>query len=283
VSDDPALARLNAAAPAARERELLDLCGSRRWARRVSELAPFADRAALAAAAERAFDGLGEEDWLEALAAHPRLGERSSGAQSARGDRWSAGEQAGVGGAEEAFAAANRRYETRFGRAFVARAAGRDAGELLGLLEERLGLEPPVELARAAAEQRQITGLRIDRMLEDARLVSGLSTHVLDLVRGRPAVGVAVLLERREERGWRELAAAATDDDGRVAALLPAGEPLIAGGYRLNFALADYFARHGVECFFPEATLAFEVREPARHHHVPLLVGPFGYTTYRGS
>lgn len=113
--------------------------------------------------------------------------------------------------------------------------------------------------------------------------MSGLSTHVLDTATGRPAAGVPVLLERRQEGGWRELRRSTTDADGRVRSLLPAGEPLAAGEHRLTFALADWFAAQGRETFYPEAAIVFTVARPEEHHHVPLLLAPFGYSTYRGS
>jgi 5-hydroxyisourate hydrolase len=110
-----------------------------------------------------------------------------------------------------------------------------------------------------------------------------ITSHVLDLGRGRPADGVPVRLDRRDDAGWRELASAVTDADGRVRELLAAGVPLAAGVYRLTFELAAYFAAHGVDSFYPEAVVVFEVRRPAERHHVPLLVAPHGYSTYRGS
>jgi 5-hydroxyisourate hydrolase len=113
--------------------------------------------------------------------------------------------------------------------------------------------------------------------------VSGLSTHVLDTAHGRPAVGVPVRLQRRTAGGWETLAIAATDADGRVRSLLPDGTQLAAGVHRLTFELAPYFAARGEASFYPEASIVFEVREPDEHHHVPLLVSPHGYTTYRGS
>lgn len=113
--------------------------------------------------------------------------------------------------------------------------------------------------------------------------MSGLSTHVLDTSRGRPAAGVPVVLARREGGGWRELARAETDGDGRVESLLPAGEPLAARDYRLTFLLAEWFAGQGREAFYPEAVVTFTVLRPNEHHHVPLLLSPFGYSTYRGS
>jgi 5-hydroxyisourate hydrolase len=113
--------------------------------------------------------------------------------------------------------------------------------------------------------------------------MSGLSTHVLDTARGVPAAGVAVRLEVASGDGFRELARATTNEDGRVAALLPAGTALAAATYRLSFDTGAYFAARGEQGFFPEVAIVFAVRDATRHHHVPLLLSPFGYSTYRGS
>jgi 5-hydroxyisourate hydrolase len=100
-----------------------------------------------------------------------------------------------------------------------------------------------------------------------------VSTHVLDAVRGRPAAGIAVTLTAAD---GSVVASAATDDDGRVAAL--AGD-LSAGVYRLAFAVEDYLG----ETFYPEVVITFRIRNGAEHHHVPLLLSPYSYSTYRGS
>lgn len=113
--------------------------------------------------------------------------------------------------------------------------------------------------------------------------MSGITTHVLDTSRGRPASGVPVRLEIREEEGWREIGQALTDGDGRVQHLLPAGSALTPGVYRLTFGIETYFRNLEIEGFYPEATIAFHVRDANQHHHVPLLLSPFGYSTYRGS
>jgi 5-hydroxyisourate hydrolase len=101
-----------------------------------------------------------------------------------------------------------------------------------------------------------------------------LSTHVLDVTRGEPAVAVPVTLERRIDDRWVQVADGLTDLDGRLRDWVPDTQ-WGAGRYRLTFAV-------GV-AFFPEVTVIFEVTDPDRHHHVPLLLSPFGYTTYRGS
>ena len=111
--------------------------------------------------------------------------------------------------------------------------------------------------------------------------MSGISTHVLDTARGLPAAGVRVKLERQSDGGWQEAGAGSTDSNGRVAQLLADGKPLENGLYRLTFFTAEYF--RGDESFYPEVTVQFEVRDASRHYHVPLLLSPYGYTTYRGS
>lgn len=113
--------------------------------------------------------------------------------------------------------------------------------------------------------------------------MSGITTHVLDTARGRPASGVPVVLEIRSSGGWREIGRSETDADGRVRRLLPEGAPLAADTYRLTFDVGRYFASQGVEGFYPEAAIVFVVRDAAQHHHVPLLLSPYGYSTYRGS
>lgn len=104
-----------------------------------------------------------------------------------------------------------------------------------------------------------------------------VSTHILDAVTGWPAAGVPVSLT---DVNGTELAAASTDDDGRVAALYT-GE--LAGVYRLRFDTAEYFDAQGVTGFYPEVVIAFEISDTAAKYHVPLLLSPYAYSTYRGS
>jgi 5-hydroxyisourate hydrolase len=106
-----------------------------------------------------------------------------------------------------------------------------------------------------------------------------ITTHVLDLAAGRPAAGVAVALERRDGDGdrWTALASGRTDADGRLRDLGRAPAP---GRYRLVFDTAGHL---GADAFFPEVALQFAVTDPEEHLHVPLLLSPFGYSTYRGS
>jgi 5-hydroxyisourate hydrolase len=113
--------------------------------------------------------------------------------------------------------------------------------------------------------------------------MSGITTHVLDTARGRPASGIAILLEIKRESGWTEVGHALTDADGRARQILPAGSALITGVYRLTFELETYFKEEGIEGFYPIASVVFHVRDANQHYHVPILLSPFGYSTYRGS
>jgi 5-hydroxyisourate hydrolase len=111
--------------------------------------------------------------------------------------------------------------------------------------------------------------------------VSGITTHVLDTSRGRPAVGVPVSLERATGAGWQPLGKGTTDANGRASDLL--ASPPQDGRYRLTFDTGAYFRAVGDVGFYPEVTIAFEVQRGEDHYHVPLLLTPFGYSTYRGS
>ncbi len=113
--------------------------------------------------------------------------------------------------------------------------------------------------------------------------MSTISTHVLDTSRGKPAAGVPISFALREGDLWKTLGGGVTDADGRMKALAPTGFALTRAVYRLTFDTAAYFALVGVHGFYPEVVVAFEIREPGQHHHVPLLISPFGYSTYRGS
>jgi OHCU decarboxylase len=140
---------------------LLPCCGSPAWARQVAERRPFQDLAGLRKESDAIWRSLGGEDWREAFAAHPRIGEK--------GSLWSEQEQAGARDADtETLAnliAANREYETRFDHIFIVCATGKSAAEMLGLLRHRLDNDREIELRIAAEEQRKITNLRLEKLL----------------------------------------------------------------------------------------------------------------------
>lgn len=111
---------------------------------------------------------------------------------------------------------------------------------------------------------------------------SPITTHVLDTARGCPAAGVPVRLEQSVGEGFQPLAAGTTNSDGRVADLLPPGT-LSPGVYRITFDTDAYYTALGIAGFYPYAQIVFVVRDVSQHYHVPLLLSPFGYSTYRGS
>lgn len=110
-----------------------------------------------------------------------------------------------------------------------------------------------------------------------------LSVHVLDLQSGQPTAGIAVTLEQRTGEQWRELAAGVTDAQGRIAALFPQDKPMAAGEYRIVFKTGEHYARQGQATFFARIPVEFTVDKPMQHYHIPLLLSPFGYSTYRGN
>ena len=114
--------------------------------------------------------------------------------------------------------------------------------------------------------------------------MNSITTPVLDVARGRPAAGVPITLERRDANGrWQDVGRGSTDDDGRLRTLIAAGSALETGVYRITFDTESYFGALGIAGFSPEASVVFHVRDASQHYHVPLLLSPFGFSTYRGS
>lgn len=151
--------------------EVLPCCGSMAWARELAARRPLQDEASLLAASEEIWNSLGQPDWVEAFAKHPRIGERKAPAvASAQSASWSEQEQRNVASAgdalQEALAEANREYERRFGRVFIVCATGKGASAILDILRRRLQNDDATELREAAEEQRKITDLRLKKWLE---------------------------------------------------------------------------------------------------------------------
>ena len=113
--------------------------------------------------------------------------------------------------------------------------------------------------------------------------MSGITTHVLDVSRGRPAADVPVTLEVEAAGGWQLVGKGITNADGRVSDLVPADSPIAVGVYRLIFDTGIYFANGDMQGFYPQVTVVFKIENADQHYHVPLLLSPFGYSTYRGS
>ena len=164
------LARLNSLSAAETETELLKCCGSTAWARALAARRPFTAVEELLLAAEQIWWNLSQQDWLEAFAAHPKIGGRKAAReQDAQAQSWSEQEQSGARDAGQdtldELAEANRAYEEKFGHIFIVCATGKNAGEMLDILRARLPNDARTELGNAAEEQRKITRLRLEKLL----------------------------------------------------------------------------------------------------------------------
>ena len=113
--------------------------------------------------------------------------------------------------------------------------------------------------------------------------MSGITTHVLDTSRGRPAQGLPVTLEIEAAGGWNLIGKGTTNADGRITDLVSSQVTLTAGVYRLVFDTGKYFSNQQAESFYPQVIIIFRLADTTQHYHVPLLLSPFGYSTYRGS
>lgn len=148
---------------------LLACCSSAAWARHITDRRPYADVAELHAAADDALAAMSEADLDEALAGHPRIGERPASAHSSWSSREQSGAAAAAGPVQAELAAANRRYEERFGHVYLVCASGRTADELLAILHERLGNDPATERQVVRTELGKINRIRLDRLIGPAR------------------------------------------------------------------------------------------------------------------
>lgn len=110
-----------------------------------------------------------------------------------------------------------------------------------------------------------------------------LSVHILDLQTGQPTAGVTVTLEQQSQDGWRQLASGVTNAQGRIAEMYPADQAMQAGDYRIVFKTGEHYARLKQDTFFPEIPVQFHVEKTGQHYHIPLLLSPFGFSTYRGN
>jgi 2-oxo-4-hydroxy-4-carboxy-5-ureidoimidazoline decarboxylase len=166
------VAEINAMPDEKASQILAECCGASRWVAGMLARRPFKSRAAVLSTADEIWRSLDPADWREAFSHHPRIGERKSAvSQSERGSAWAAGEQSGVEHAHDdvrkALAVANREYEQRFGYMYIVFATGKSAEEMLALARQRLQNDPDVELRTAAEEQRKITRLRLDKLLDN--------------------------------------------------------------------------------------------------------------------
>lgn len=300
--NDMTIQKFNALTEGDARQALYRCCSSTRFTENLLDKRPFSSKEELFEAAEEIWWSLSSEDWLEAFKGHPKIGDISSLRKKYNQSRaWSEGEQEGVEGAGEetleALSRGNDAYLEKYGFIFIVCATGKSAEEMLSLLQVRLKNSRDEELKIAAQEQAKITALRLEKLIkelnspfsknapgtqEEKTMKSPITTHVLDTAKGRPAQGITVVLELRDKTGaWAELARGVTNDDGRITDWLSPGEPAEEGIYRVTFHVADYFDESTP--FYSSIPVIFHLDEPESHYHIPLLLSPFGYSTYRGS
>jgi 2-oxo-4-hydroxy-4-carboxy-5-ureidoimidazoline decarboxylase len=255
---------------------------------------PFATVAALTDAMAAAVAAASRDEKLALVRSHPDL----AGKAARAGDltHASRAEQGALGldrlsRAEYArFEQLNAAYAGKFGFPFVicVRRQTRDA--ILDTFEARCGNEADAELAAALVEIDLIARLRLAQLVKGpgmAKTDGRLSTHVLDTHSGRPAGGVKIELYEIGASATALLTEAVTNADGRTDEPLLSGGPLRVGRYELRFHIGEYFARNGAAlskpAFLDVVPVRFAIAEPEGHYHVPLLVTPWSYSTYRGS
>ncbi|CAM6106343.1 unnamed protein product [Calypogeia fissa] len=308
----------------------LECCGSTAFAAHMAQSSPFSSIDHVIDTARRIWwNEVSVLGWLEAFAAHPRIGDVqslekkfSTGKQLAAGEQSAALNTAANNELQE-LADWNHKYEERFGHVFLICASGKSCSEVLTALKARFSNRPGDEIRVAAAEQQKITELRLRNLkawenqssrtpfpgkavkeLQNAHIAGAtrppITTHVLDVSLGAPGVGIDVLLEKCNDvsdlnsftgdGSWTTMGSSVTNSDGRSGPLMGNSNFLQAGRYRLTFKTGEYFLRSsktkdGISGFYPYIILVFEVKpsQVAEHFHVPLLISPYSYTTYRGS
>jgi 2-oxo-4-hydroxy-4-carboxy-5-ureidoimidazoline decarboxylase len=256
---------------------------------------PFAGVKALFAAMKTAVERAPENLRLELIKSHPDLGDKTRRAEGLTAE--STAEQNGVGldrlsDAEyRAFERVNNAYRAKFGFPYVVCVRRHTRDSILNDFECRLPNDAATETAASIAEICRIAALRLDQLVVagDRLPVHGqLSTHVLDTHSGKPAAGIEVeLVERSVLGSSRVVTRVTTNADGRADQPLIGGRPVPIGRYELNFNVAKYFRERQVPLsdppFLDDIALRFAVSDPEGHLHVPLLVSPWSYATYRGS
>jgi 2-oxo-4-hydroxy-4-carboxy-5-ureidoimidazoline decarboxylase len=291
-----ALANLNAADEAGFMAALGDVYEHAPWvAQAASRQRPFATLAALHAAMMAAVRAAPPDQQRALINGHPDLAGKAARAGTMTVDSKAEQASAGLDRLSEAefaqFHRLNNAYREKFGMPFIICVRRHSRDSILQQFERRLQNTMAAETETALGEIFRIAALRLDQRLEAAdRLeVHGrLSTHVLDTQAGRPAPGVAIeLLEVSANGEQRVIARAMTNRDGRTDEPLIGGRPLPIGRYELRFHVADYFAGAGAPQasppFLDVVPVRFAIAEAEGHYHVPLLVTPWSYCTYRGS
>jgi 2-oxo-4-hydroxy-4-carboxy-5-ureidoimidazoline decarboxylase len=258
-------------------------------------LRPFAGVSELFAAMKSVVDRAPEELRLALIRAHPDLANKTQRAAGLTAESNAEQNSAGLDRLSDAefvaFERVNNAYRAKFGFPYVVCVRRHTRDSILRDFERRLPNDAKAEVQTSIGEICRIAALRLDQLVasEDKLPVHGrLSTHVLDTHSGRPAAGISIELTELSDLGQsRVVARAITNSDGRTDQPLIGGRPVPIGRYELTFHVGAYFADRGVPLsdppFLDRIPLQFAVSDPEGHLHVPLLVTPWSYATYRGS
>jgi 2-oxo-4-hydroxy-4-carboxy-5-ureidoimidazoline decarboxylase len=264
-------------------------------AEQVALARPFAGVNQLFGAMKAAVDRAPSELRLALIKAHPDLANKTQRATGLTAESNAEQNSAGLDRLSDAeyvaFERVNNAYRAKFGFPYVVCVRRHTKDSILRDFERRLPNDIKTEIQKSIEEICRIAALRIDQLVvsDDRLSVHGrLSTHVLDTHSGRPAAGIAVeLVELSDLGASRVVTRTVTNADGRTDQPLIGGRPLPIGRYELTFSIGQYFAGRQVAMsdppFFDQIPLRFSVSEPEGHLHVPLLVTPWSYATYRGS
>jgi len=280
------LAEYNALEKEVAAKHLMDCCGSTQWVSKMMQHFPFSSEKQLVDwSAAIWYEQCQEADWRESFTHHPKIGDVKSLTEKFAGK-----EQAGVAVATDetiqALAKANADYETKFGFIFIVCATGKSANEMLQLLLDRLQNTVDEELHIAMGEQQKISIIRFKKLLTAANFdflkVSQITTHVLDTAVGLPGKDISIRMQTIKNGTWQTIAQGITNADGRIPDLLPQERVLKPDTYKMVFDTGSYFKKQNLKTFYPTVEIIFNTFDDA-HYHVPLLVNPFGYSTYRGS
>lgn len=267
-------------------------CVSSTWINKMIEHKPFPSANALIkTAADIWYNECKNEDFLEAFTGHPKIGDVDSLQEKyATSKEWAGKEQASIAKANqmvlEELIQYNKLYLEKFGFIFIVSASGKSAEEMLQLVKIRIENDPITELGIAMGEQHKITTIRLAKLLDElpdgADMSSHITTHVLDTSTGVPGQGMHICLKELVNKQWQIVSLGLTNKDGRISNLLPPGKKLPVGKYMMEFDTEAYYALQGQNGFYPEVQIQFKVNDES-HYHIPLLLNPFGFTTYRGS
>ena len=322
ASPPPTLDIFNALPAEQLHATLLHLCASTTWATKVIQQRPYANLSQLISQATTVWYSAGEQAWHEAFAGHGKLGvktaEQTNAMQVATNETVTALQHANNGYEQKhqhkciTFAAG--KSSERLLNDIVTR-TDLPIDEELRRCAEQTMLITALRMCRLVHSQErsqedgqqgttkgnESTAVVVAHQRQipsdtDVLIVSPLTTHVLDTSTGKPAHGLTIRMERRLATAshstagapiWEPVATGITNKDGRVTDLLPGfydtEHLFLSGVYRLTFDIEIYYDRMKTKCFYPTATIVFRVDDPTQHYHVPLLLNPYGYSTYRGS